>query len=76
MLIRFILRNQGHRDAVMHEFHSNVNKVHKAIAKVTTIGDRLPLIMLYFGNISWLKNIQALYLQSNIHYSGKQNFLV
>ena len=28
----------------MHEFSSNVNKVNKAVAKVTTIGDRLPLI--------------------------------
>ena len=27
----------------MHEFHSNVNKVNKAVAKVGTIGDRLPL---------------------------------
>ena len=27
----------------MHEFHSNVNKVNKAVAKVRTIGDRLPL---------------------------------
>ena len=43
VLIRFIQRNQGHRDSVMHEFHSNVNKVNKAIAKVRTIGDRLPL---------------------------------
>ena len=43
MLIRFIQRNQGHRDLVMHEFSSNVNKVNKAIAKVRTIGDRLPL---------------------------------
>ena len=44
VLIRFIQRNQGHRDSVMHEFHSNVNKVNKAVAKVRTIGDRLPLI--------------------------------
>ena len=29
VLIRFIQRNQGHRDSVMHEFHSNVNKVNK-----------------------------------------------
>ena len=43
VLIRFIQRNQGHRDSVMHEFHSNVNKVNKAVAKVRTIGDRLPL---------------------------------
>ena len=27
----------------MHEFHSNVNKVNKAVAKVRTIRDRLPL---------------------------------
>ena len=27
----------------MHEFYSNVNKVNKAVAKVRTIGDRLPL---------------------------------
>ena len=27
----------------MHEFHSNVNKVNRAVAKVRTIGDRLPL---------------------------------
>ena len=27
----------------MHEFSSNVNKVNKAVAKVRTIGDRLPL---------------------------------
>ena len=45
MLIRFIQRNQGRRDSVMHEFHSNVNKVNKAVAKVRTIGDRLPLTM-------------------------------
>ena len=38
-----IVRNQGHRDSVLHEFHSNVNKVNKAVAKVRTIGDRLPL---------------------------------
>ena len=43
VLIRFIQRNQGHRDSVMHEFHSNVNKVNKAVAKVRAIGDRLPL---------------------------------
>ena len=43
VLIRIIRRNQGHRDSVMHEFHSNVNKVNKAVAKVRTIGDRLPL---------------------------------
>ena len=43
VLIRFIQRNQGHRDSVMHEFHSNINKVNKAVAKVRTIGDRLPL---------------------------------
>ena len=47
VLIRFIQRNQGHRDAVMHEFHSNVNKVNKAVAKVRTIGDRLPLKHIY-----------------------------
>ena len=29
----------------MHEFHSNVNKVNKAVAKVRTIGDRLPLTL-------------------------------
>ena len=45
VLIRFIQRNQGHRDSVMHEFHSNVNKVNKAVAKVRTIGDRLPLTL-------------------------------
>ena len=28
----------------MHEFRSKVNKVNKAVAKVRTIGDRLPLI--------------------------------
>ena len=44
MLIRFIQRIQGHRVSVMHEFHSNVNKVNKAVAKVRTIGDRLPLM--------------------------------
>ena len=27
----------------MHEFSSSVNKVNKAVAKVRTIGDRLPL---------------------------------
>ena len=43
VLIRFIQRNQSYRDAVMHEFHSNVNMVNKAVAKVRTIGDRLPL---------------------------------
>ena len=42
VLIRFIQRNQGHRDAVMHEFRSNVNKVNKAVAKVRTIGNGLP----------------------------------
>ena len=42
VLIRFIQRNQGHGDSVTHEFHSNVNKVNKAVAKVRTIGDRLP----------------------------------
>ena len=39
VLIRFIQRNQGHRDAVTHEFHSNVYKVNKVVAKVRTIGD-------------------------------------
>ena len=43
MLIRFIQRNQGHKDSMMHEFSSSVNKVNKAVAKVRTIGDRLPL---------------------------------
>ena len=43
VLMRFIQRNQGHRDSVMREFSSNVNKVNKAVAKVRTIGDRLPL---------------------------------
>ena len=45
MLIRFIQRNQGHKDSMMHEFSSSVNKVNKAVAKVRTIGDRLPLRM-------------------------------
>ena len=44
MLICLIQRNQGHRDSMMHEFSSSVNKVNKAVAKVRTIGDRLPLI--------------------------------
>ena len=44
VLIRFIQRNQGRRDSVMHEFSSNVNKVNKAVAKVRKIGDRLPLM--------------------------------
>ena len=43
VLIRFIQRNQGHRDSMMHEFHSNVNKVNNAVAKVRTVGDRLSL---------------------------------
>ena len=43
MLIRFIQRNQGHRDSVMHEFSSSANKVNKAVANVRRIGDRLPL---------------------------------
>ena len=43
VLIRFIQRNQGHTDSMMHEFSSSVNKVNKAVAKVRTIGDRLPL---------------------------------
>ena len=51
MLIRFIQRNQGHRDTVMHEFHSNVNKVNKAVAKVRTIGDRLPLTLSDLGDL-------------------------
>ena len=42
-LIRFIQRNKGHRDSVVHEFSSSVNKVNKAVAKLRTIGDRLPL---------------------------------
>ena len=33
VLMRFIQRNRGHRDSVMHEFHSNVNKVNRAVAK-------------------------------------------
>ena len=45
VLIRFIQRNQGHKDSMMHEFSSSVNKVNKAVAKVRTIGDRLPLII-------------------------------
>eukprot|EP00112_Aurelia_sp_Birch-Aquarium-sp1_P014876 Seg3243.2 transcript_id=Seg3243.2/GoldUCD/mRNA.D3Y31 product="Glutamine-rich protein 2" protein_id=Seg3243.2/GoldUCD/D3Y31 len=44
VLIRFIQRNQGHRDSVMHEFSCSVNKVNKAVTKVRTIGDRLLLI--------------------------------
>ena len=43
VLIRFIQRNQGHKDSMMHEFSSSVNKVNKAVAKVRTIVDRLPL---------------------------------
>ena len=43
MLMCFIQRNQEHRDSVMHEFSSNVNKVNKTVAKVRTIGDRPPL---------------------------------
>ena len=43
VLIRLIQRNQGHRDSMMDEFSSSVNKVNKAVAKVRTIGDRLPL---------------------------------
>ena len=46
VLIRFIQRNQGHRDPVMHEFSSSVNKVNKAVAKVRTIDDRLPSSLL------------------------------
>ena len=48
VLMCFIQRNQGHRDSVMHEFSSNVNKVNKTVAKVRTIGDRMPLIMVDF----------------------------
>ena len=55
VLIRFIQRNQGHRDSVMHEFHSNVNKVNKAVAKVRTIGDRLPLTKLVCLNVPLLE---------------------
>ena len=43
VLIRLLQRNQGHRDSIMHEFSSSVNKVNKAVAKVRTIGDGLPL---------------------------------
>ena len=43
VLIRLIQRNQGHRDSMMHEVSSSLNKVNKAVAKVRTIGDRLPL---------------------------------
>ena len=43
MLIRVIQRSQGHRDSLIHEFSSGVNKVNKAVAKVRTTGDRLPL---------------------------------
>ena len=45
VLIRLIQRNQGHRDSMMHEFSSSVIKVNKAVAKVRTIGDRLPLTL-------------------------------
>ena len=38
VLIRFIERSQGHRDSVMHEFSSSVDKAYKAITKVRTIG--------------------------------------
>ena len=57
VLIRFIQRNQGHKDSMMHEFSSSVNKVNKAVAKVRTIGDRLPLSKCYksFG----MKNSQS-----------------
>ena len=51
MLIRLIQRNQGHRDSMMHEFSSSVNKVNKAVAKVRTIGDRLPLSQLTIKNL-------------------------
>ena len=34
----------------MHEFSSNVNKVNKIVAKVRTIGDRLPLITIVERN--------------------------
>ena len=43
VIMCFIQRNQGHRDSVMHEYSSNVNEVNKTVAKVRTIGDRLPL---------------------------------
>ena len=49
----------------MHEFSSNVNKVNKAVAKVTTIGDRLLLKNLdcreRFGKVSfrWPKTLSC-----------------
>ena len=78
MLIRFIQRNQGHRDSVMHEFHSNVNKVNKAVAKVRTIGDRLPFTeRFHFIFIHFVFNclgmvapqVEKTDLQGAIHYS-------
>ena len=74
MLIRFIQRNQGHRDSVMHEFHSNVNKVNKAVAKVRTIGDRLPLIVnayMYMCTYVCIANQNKISLQTNKRTNNK-----
>ena len=44
VLIRFIQRNQGHRDSVIHEFSAVVKyKVTIAVTKVRTTGEGLPL---------------------------------
>ena len=65
-LIQCIQRKLGHRDSVMHELSSSVNKVNEALTKVRTIEDRLPLTfekssLLLF--ISWLliKDIYNVY---------------
>ena len=69
VLIRFVQRNQGRRDSVMHEFHSNVNKVNKDVAKVRTIGDRLPLRWLTTENFKNTKRERWLYTK----YKDVQN---
>ena len=46
VLIRFINGSQGHRDSLMHAFSCSSTEVNKAVTKVRTTGDRLPLIMI------------------------------
>ena len=67
VLMCFIQRNQGHRDSVKHEFSSYVNKVNKTVAKVRTIGDRLPLIYLFWVNQK-LRRVFANFYQMQFTY--------
>ena len=74
-LMQCIQRKLGHRDSVMHELSSSVNKVNEALTKVRTIEDRLPLIFEKSSLplfISWL--LKKIFTMS-IHHKGLKQVL-